>query len=138
MADRLAPITDADARRMIDSIKTAPLLRGVRGETAADIPAIADALLRLSQLVTDFDEIREADLNPVVALERGKGCKVVDAGSSSDHHQAETLSGAGARPRYVVIKTTEPRMTATARRVLGVSASARIADPRMTATTGFT
>lgn len=75
----LAPITDADARRMIDSVKTAPLLHGVRGEKPSDVPALSDALLRLSQLVTEFDEIREVDLNPVIALEAGKGCKVVDA-----------------------------------------------------------
>ena len=75
----LAPITDADARRMIESIKTAPLLHGVRGEAPSDVDALADALLRLSQLVTDFDAIQEVDLNPVIALEAGKGCKVVDA-----------------------------------------------------------
>jgi len=75
----LAPITDADARRMIDSIRTAPLLRGVRGEPPSDVAALADALLRLSQLVTDFEAIREIDLNPVIALEAGKGCSVVDA-----------------------------------------------------------
>ena len=38
-----------------------------------------DALLRLSQLAHDFEEIKEIDLNPVIALEKGKGCRVVDA-----------------------------------------------------------
>ncbi|HYS71592.1 MAG TPA: acetate--CoA ligase family protein, partial [Thermoplasmata archaeon] len=75
----LAPITDADAKRMIASIKTFPLLAGVRGEKASDIAALEDALLRLSQLAHDFEEIKEIDLNPVIALEKGKGCKVVDA-----------------------------------------------------------
>jgi len=75
----LAPITDEDAKRMIASIKTYPLLAGVRGEKASDVAALQDALLRLSQLAHDFEEIKEVDLNPVIALEKGKGCRVVDA-----------------------------------------------------------
>ncbi len=75
----LAPITDMDAVRMIRSIRTYPLLEGVRGEKACDVQALADALLRLSVLVEDFDEITEIDLNPVAALEKGKGYKVIDA-----------------------------------------------------------
>ena len=75
----LAPITDADADRMIRGIRTYPLLEGVRGEPPSDVAALTEGLLRLSMLVTDFDEIQEIDLNPVVALERGKGCKVLDA-----------------------------------------------------------
>ena len=75
----LAPITDMDAVRMIQSIRTYPLLEGVRGEKACDVHALADALLRLSVLVEDFDEITEIDLNPVAALEKGKGYKVIDA-----------------------------------------------------------
>ena len=75
----LAPITDEDATRMIQSIKTYPLLVGVRGEKASDVAALRDALLRLSQLSHDFEAIKEVDLNPLIALEKGKGCKVVDA-----------------------------------------------------------
>src|SRR3989441_10010864 len=75
----LAPLTDEDATRMIRSIRTFPLLEGVRGEAPRDVAALVDALLRLSTLVTDLDEIREVDLNPVAALTAGKGCKVLDA-----------------------------------------------------------
>ncbi len=75
----LAPITDMDAMRMIRSIRTYPMLEGVRGETASDVPALSEALQRLSVLVTDFDDIMELDLNPVAALEKGKGYKVIDA-----------------------------------------------------------
>jgi acetyltransferase len=75
----LAPITDEDARRMIESIKTYPLLAGVRGEKPSDVAALQDALLRLSQLAHDFEDIKEIDLNPVIALEKGKGYRVVDA-----------------------------------------------------------
>src|SRR3990170_5026817 len=73
----LAPITDADARRMVQSIKTYPLLAGVRGEKPSDVAALEDALLRLAKFVHDFEEIKEVDLNPMIALE--KGYKVVDA-----------------------------------------------------------
>ena len=75
----LAPLTDADAMRMVRSIRTFPMLEGVRGETPSDVPALVDALQRLSALVTDLDDIMEIDLNPVAALEKGKGCKVIDA-----------------------------------------------------------
>ena len=75
----LAPITDEDARRMVESIKTYPLLAGVRGEKASDVAALRDALLRLSQLAHDFEAVKEIDLNPLIVLEKGKGYKVVDA-----------------------------------------------------------
>lgn len=75
----LAPLTDADAMRMVRSIRTYPMLEGVRGETPSDVPALTEALQRLSALVTDLDDVMEIDLNPVVALEKGKGYKVIDA-----------------------------------------------------------
>lgn len=75
----LAPITDEDAKRIVRSVRTYPLLEGVRGEKASDVPAVEEALLRLSQLVLDFEAIKEVDLNPLIVLEKGKGCKVVDA-----------------------------------------------------------
>ena len=77
LAFGLAPITDEDARRMIRSIKTYPLLAGVRGEKPSDVAALEDALLRLSQLVHDLEGIQEIDLNPVIVQEHGY--KVVDA-----------------------------------------------------------
>jgi 4-hydroxybutyryl-CoA synthetase (ADP-forming) len=51
----------------------------VRGEKASDVSAVEEALLRLSQLVLDFEAIKEVDLNPLIVLEKGKGYKVVDA-----------------------------------------------------------
>jgi 4-hydroxybutyryl-CoA synthetase (ADP-forming) len=75
---RLAPIGEWDARDMIESIKTSKLLKGVRGEKPSDVNALVDCLLRLSQLVTDFPEIAEFDMNPLLVLEEGKGCKAVD------------------------------------------------------------
>ena len=76
---RIAPIDEREAARMVESIKTIKLLKGVRGEKASDLKAIADSLQRLSQLVTDFVEIKEFDINPLLVLEEGKGARVVDA-----------------------------------------------------------
>ena len=75
----LPPLTDQDAYRMIRAIRTYPLLAGVRGEAPRDIDALAEAILRFSQLVLDFDQIQEIDLNPIVSLEEGKGYRAVDA-----------------------------------------------------------
>src|SRR2546430_1506834 len=75
----LPPLTDRDARRMIESIRTYPILRGVRGEPPRDVTAIEEGILRLGALVSDFDSIQELDLNPVLALEEGHGYRVVDA-----------------------------------------------------------
>lgn len=75
---RLAPINEYETKDMIDSIKTSKLLRGVRGEKPSDVNALVDCLLRLSQLVTDFPEIAEFDMNPLLVLEDGKGCRAVD------------------------------------------------------------
>jgi len=75
---RLAPISESEAREMVDSIKTISLLKGVRGEKSSDIPSVVDCLLRLSQLITDFPEIEEFDINPLLVLEEGRGSRVVD------------------------------------------------------------
>ncbi len=76
---RVAPVDEREAMRMVKSIKTIKLLKGVRGEKPSDLKAIADSLQRLSQLVIDFPEIKEFDINPLLVLEEGKGARVVDA-----------------------------------------------------------
>ncbi len=75
---RLAPINEQEGRDMVESIKTSKLLKGVRGEKPSDVNALVDCLQRLSQLVTDFPEIAEFDMNPLLVLEDGKGCRAVD------------------------------------------------------------
>ena len=67
---RLAPITKEEALKQIDSIKARELLEGVRGGAAVDKKALADIIVRVAQLVTDFPEIVELDLNPVFATPR--------------------------------------------------------------------
>jgi acetyl-CoA synthetase (ADP-forming) len=76
---RIAPIDEQDAVEMIREVKAYRLLTGFRGTPPRDIPAIVDILIKFSHLVEDNPEIREADLNPVIALEEGKGAYVVDA-----------------------------------------------------------
>ena len=76
---RIAPIRELGARHMIDGIKGFKLLKGFRGEPPSDIEAIAQSLMRLSQLVTDFPEIEEMDINPLIVLPSGSGARVVDA-----------------------------------------------------------
>ena len=75
---RLAPINEREAINMISSIRTSKILRGVRGQKASDINSLVDCLLRLSQLVTDFPEIIEFDMNPLLVLDEGKGACAVD------------------------------------------------------------
>lgn len=65
----IAPITTAEAKRMLQNIKAAPLLSGFRGEKGIDKEKVIELLLRVSQLVTDFPAIKELDLNPVFAYE---------------------------------------------------------------------
>lgn len=74
---RLAPIDEEEAREMIAEVKAYPLLKGYRNLPPADINAIVDVLLKASKLVTEHQEIKELDLNPIMVYE--KGAKTVDA-----------------------------------------------------------
>ena len=75
---RLAPVGQEEAKRMVESIKTVKLLKGVRSEKPSDLQSIIDNLQRLSQLVTEFPEIEEFDMNPLLVFEEGKGACAVD------------------------------------------------------------
>ncbi|MEW6388380.1 MAG: acetate--CoA ligase alpha subunit [Thermodesulfobacteriota bacterium] len=76
---RLAPISEIWAHRMFQELKGFPLLKGFRGAPPADLEAIAQCLERLSQLVLDFPEIRELDINPLMVFPEGQGAAVLDA-----------------------------------------------------------
>jgi len=75
---KIAPVNNKEADDMISEIKTQKLLQGVRGEKPADIAKLSECIQRLSQLVTDFNEIKELDMNPVLVMDKGKGCKILD------------------------------------------------------------
>jgi acetyltransferase len=79
IAFRLAPLSTQEVREQLRSIRTYPLLAGVRGEPPADIAAIEETVLRVNQLVTDFPEIVEMDINPLVVHNEGEGAIVLDA-----------------------------------------------------------
>jgi acetyl coenzyme A synthetase (ADP forming)-like protein len=64
---RLAPLDQAEALSMLDGIKAAEVLKGARGAEPVDADTLADVIRRVSELVTDFPEIAEFDLNPVFA-----------------------------------------------------------------------
>jgi acyl-CoA synthetase (NDP forming) len=75
---RVAPVGLREVNEMIGEIRSIRLLRGVRGEKPADMAAIADTVLRISQLVTEYPEIVELDINPLMVFEAGKGAMAVD------------------------------------------------------------
>ena len=75
---RIAPFSRQEARTMLTEIQTIALLRGLRGEPPSDLDAIEDVLLRLSQLVIDFPDIVEMDINPLIVFEKGRGAMGVD------------------------------------------------------------
>jgi acyl-CoA synthetase (NDP forming) len=68
---RLAPASKEDAFSMLDGIAAAPILKGVRGGDPVDRQALAKIIQNVSQLVSDFPEIAEMDLNPVFATKKG-------------------------------------------------------------------
>jgi acyl-CoA synthetase (NDP forming) len=73
---KLTPVTQADARDMIASLRAYPLLSGERGQAGVDEPALVHIIQRVSQLLGDHPEIRELDINPVFAF--GQGAKAAD------------------------------------------------------------
>ena len=74
---RIVPITEYDAKEMIHEIKGFPILDGYRGKPKADIDAIVDTLLKISDFVVEHEEINEMDLNPIFIYKKGLIC--VDA-----------------------------------------------------------
>ncbi len=75
---RIAPFTVRDAENMLGEIRAHALLDGVRGQPAVDKAAIIDTLLRIGQLVTDFPEITELDINPLIVYPKEQGAIAID------------------------------------------------------------
>jgi acetate---CoA ligase (ADP-forming) subunit beta len=74
---RIAPLTKEDAKEMITQLKAYPLLKGYRNTPPADIDALVSILCNTSKLVMENPEIKELDLNPIMAYQNG--AKTVDA-----------------------------------------------------------
>ena len=77
---RVAPVSSSQALRMLEEIRGAPILAGVRGEAPRDKAILAETICAYSTMIIDLsDEIAESDANPVLVYAEGKGLKVVDA-----------------------------------------------------------
>lgn len=77
---RVAPLSRRDAEEMIREIKGYPILTGVRGRPKADIDAVIQVLLQVSELATDLSGIvKELDINPLMVFPQGQGVKAADA-----------------------------------------------------------
>ncbi len=74
VARALVPVNRDMALHLLNSLKISPILKGVRGQAGVDLDALAAALVNLSRLAVDYPEIRELDLNPVVATPEGCWC----------------------------------------------------------------
>jgi acetyl coenzyme A synthetase (ADP forming)-like protein len=74
----ISPLSAREVDIMVKGTKSYTLLKGIRGEPAADISAFKEAILRISQLVWDFPEIVEMDINPILVYEEGHGCLALD------------------------------------------------------------
>lgn len=79
VAFRLAPLSDLDAKDLIREIRSFPLLGEVRGKAPAQLSQLEETLLRLSQLVGDFPEIEELDINPLMISDSSGEAIAVDS-----------------------------------------------------------
>jgi acetyltransferase len=76
---RVPPLDADEARQMIDALKGAAILKGVRGQQPADLGAIVDVLRKFSHLCLDLrGVVQEIDINPLLVLDAGQGAKAVD------------------------------------------------------------
>jgi len=71
VAFRIVPVMRRDAYAMVSELRTVGLLQGARGERPADIDALTSAIVNLSVLISDFPEILELDINPLMVMEHG-------------------------------------------------------------------
>ena len=68
---RLAPVTKEEAFAMMAEVKSFPLLTGYRGSTYKDLDAIANAIMKVGEILTEVSSIKELEINPLVVYERG-------------------------------------------------------------------
>ena len=116
---RLAPATREDALSMLDGIQAAEMLKGVRGGDAVDREALADMIVRVSQLVSDYPEIVELDLNPVFATKDGAIAADVRIVTSYDQPEARQQHS-----REEIVTAMNRIMRPKAVAVIGASAEA--------------
>jgi acetyltransferase len=76
---RVAPITRHTAQEMVEKLRGYSILKGARGHKPSDIEAVIESLMRLSQLLIDFPQIKELDINPLRVFNDQEGCRALDA-----------------------------------------------------------
>ena len=108
---RLAPASQDDARSMLDSLQASEVLDGVRGSEAVDRDALARIIVKVSELVSDFPQIQEIDLNPILA--NAGGATAVDALISVDFS-----------PPKAVYRPSQEEIVAAMRRIMNPQAVA--------------
>jgi succinyl-CoA synthetase beta subunit len=91
-ATRLAPVSPAEALRMLDELKMAALLHGVRGEPAVDLQTLAETISRFGQLIVDCPDLAEVELNPLVVTPTG--VVAIDARARLTRHAPSDPAGA--------------------------------------------
>jgi acetyl coenzyme A synthetase (ADP forming)-like protein len=96
VAVRVHPVTDADAREMIRSLRGFPLLTGTRGEEAVDLAALEEALLRLDRLAGHHPSLIEVDMNPFRAGPDRESCLALDARMRIALSGGKAVEGPGA------------------------------------------
>ena len=128
---RIAPVTAAGARAMLDDLRGAAVLRGVRGGKPADLDALAGLIAQVSTFAAEHPEVREMDLNPVAAYP--DGVRVLDARILLDEHGPldghGPLDVSGARPAANA-DPRHPRRIDNLRRAFDARAVAVIGDKR--------
>ena len=123
LADRtvgLPPLNERLARRMLESLRIWPLLRGHRGRPAVDLDALLEVVIRFSYLVADYPEIDEVEINPLLAT--AEGAVALDARAIVDQALAGSrpapFSHLAIRPypeEYTAKLTTEAGLPVTLR-----------------------
>ncbi len=78
VAFRVAPVSRGEALSMIHQTRAGRLLTGFRGQPEADLEAVMDAIMRLSQLALDFPELSEVEINPLLVFPKGQGALALD------------------------------------------------------------
>ncbi len=71
IAFKVAPVSKAEARDMIERLKMYPVLDGIRGQAKLDVEAIAELIVKISRLLVENEEIKEIDINPIRVYEKG-------------------------------------------------------------------
>jgi acetate---CoA ligase (ADP-forming) len=112
---RLAPIRPLSAVHMVASVRASAILNGVRGEPPGDLPALYEAIERVSQLVVECPEVAELDLNPLIVRPMGQGVIAVDARVALDPISRSALRASPARSETGRPRTP-PRGAPTRRR----------------------